>query len=423
MKRFWCLLLALLLLIPTQAVCAADDDGKVYISTSQELFALSARVAGGDSMAGIDVLLTADIVLDAPFTPIGVSFDAPFSGSFHGGGHKISGLVVSGDDYVGLFGFVYGGSIDGIRLENAVATGKNYVALLVGRMYAYEAQTAISNCAVSGTVNAECYVGGIVGYLGAAAFGEYASACVSGCTVDGTVKGDIHVGGIAGKAESRSTSSRAEAVIESCASKCRVGAVGRYASLSGGICGALQAESSGGSAVSKAESCVSYSTVSAEITAAGGISGAVGAEGFGALASVKGCIAFGAVDSAALSGGISGKCEIREDATAEINDCIAACNISGGSINAISAGEGVVNCQSTENGGVSYPNGIIPPVFERGDANGDGACDNVDAALVLKYDVGIMILGAAALSACDMNANGTCDNVDAAFILRFDAGL
>ena len=56
---------------------------------------------------------------------------------------------------------------------------------------------------------------------------------------------------------------------------------------------------------------------------------------------------------------------------------------------------------------------------EIGDANGDGNIDNVDAALVLKYDAGILDDVANA----DVNNDGETNNVDAALILKYDAGL
>lgn len=420
MKRLLCVALAFLLAC---GLLPASASGKVYIATAEQLFALSSRVAAGDSMAGTDVYLTTDIVLSSPFTPIGTGAEAPFSGRFHGGGHIISGLEIKGGDYAGLFGYVYCGSIDNLIIENAKVSGENYAAIIVGRLYSYETETAVVGCKASGAVAGKSYVGGVAGYACAAAFGEYAKIEIEGCSFSGNVKGDLHVGGIAGKAEARSTSSRAEALIKNCTAYGTVSAAGRYASLAGGVCGSLEAGSNGGSTLAKTENCVSYAEVSAEITAAGGVCGAVGAEGFGATALAEGNVAFGGVYSAALAGGLAGKCEAKDRAVAEIKNSIAAGNILGGSINAFSAGKGVSGCQSAAEGMPSYSSGVTPPVYTKGDANGDGVCDNVDAALVLKYDAGLIILGAAALSACDINDSGGCDNLDAAHILRIDAGL
>ena len=60
---------------------------------------------------------------------------------------------------------------------------------------------------------------------------------------------------------------------------------------------------------------------------------------------------------------------------------------------------------------------------EKGDVNTDGGIDNLDAALILKYDAGISDLNEAELSAADVNGDGEANNLDAALILRYDAGI
>ena len=56
------------------------------------------------------------------------------------------------------------------------------------------------------------------------------------------------------------------------------------------------------------------------------------------------------------------------------------------------------------------------------DANNDGECNSLDAALVLKYDAQ-MIEETNELLLCDMNSDGVVNSLDAAFILRYDARL
>lgn len=58
-----------------------------------------------------------------------------------------------------------------------------------------------------------------------------------------------------------------------------------------------------------------------------------------------------------------------------------------------------------------------------GDANGDGNVDNLDAAMILKYDAGIIELESRARIAGDVNRDSSVDNLDAAMILKYDAGL
>ena len=56
------------------------------------------------------------------------------------------------------------------------------------------------------------------------------------------------------------------------------------------------------------------------------------------------------------------------------------------------------------------------------DANNDGECNSLDAALVLKYDADLTE-ETEELLLCDMNSDGVVNSLDAAFILRYDAGL
>ncbi len=419
-KRVVCVLAALLLAVSAVPFVSASG---VYIGTAEELCALSSRVASGDSMAGMDIYLTASITLKAPFTPIGKDASAPFCGRFHGGGFSIKGLCVNGGDYAGLFGYIYNGSVDGIVLEDALVSGNNYVGLLAGRLYAMEGSAAVKNCTVSGSVTGVSYVGGAVGYCAAAAYGLYALAEISGNSVSASVCGDINVGGVLGKGEVRSTSSRAE--LYACGNKVggKVEALGRYGSLAGGICGALFAESDGGRAVVLAGNNVSYAFVSAELSAAGGICGAIGASGYGASSCASDCVSFGTVNSAALSGGICGKSEAEDRADAVVKNCIAAGNVQGGSVYAFSGGIGVSDCVNAESGEISYPDSVNPPSFAEGDADGNGVCDNIDAALILRYDAGLIILGVAAHGACDLNSDGEINNTDAALALKYDAGI
>jgi len=58
-----------------------------------------------------------------------------------------------------------------------------------------------------------------------------------------------------------------------------------------------------------------------------------------------------------------------------------------------------------------------------GDVNADGKCNNLDAAMVLKYDAGIIDLNDTQSSAADVNGNGSVNNLDAAMILKYDAGI
>lgn len=62
-------------------------------------------------------------------------------------------------------------------------------------------------------------------------------------------------------------------------------------------------------------------------------------------------------------------------------------------------------------------------VVSVGDVNGDDSTDNIDAALILKYDAGIIDLSDTQYTAADVNGDGEANNLDAALILKYDAGI
>lgn len=63
-----------------------------------------------------------------------------------------------------------------------------------------------------------------------------------------------------------------------------------------------------------------------------------------------------------------------------------------------------------------------PGVGLKGDANGDGHTNSIDAAIVLQYVAGL-VGSLPSLSNADVNHSGSVDSIDAALILQIDAGL
>jgi len=59
----------------------------------------------------------------------------------------------------------------------------------------------------------------------------------------------------------------------------------------------------------------------------------------------------------------------------------------------------------------------------RGDVNGDGKVNNLDAAQILKYDAGLTELSEEQKQAADFNTDGKVNNLDASQILKYDAGI
>lgn len=59
----------------------------------------------------------------------------------------------------------------------------------------------------------------------------------------------------------------------------------------------------------------------------------------------------------------------------------------------------------------------------RGDVNQDTKVNSLDAAMVLRYDAGLIKLEGKGAEMADVNGDGKVNSLDAAMILRYDAGL
>lgn len=394
----------------------------VYINSVEDLKNLSLRVAEGDNMKGVAVYLNNDLSLKGTFVPIG-SFNAPFCGSFYGEGHTVSGLTVEREDSCnGLFGCIVGGGVYDLTVKGARIKGGDYCGVIVGRLFGYEGKATVSGCFAEGTVEGNSYVGGVAGFVYSSAQGVYAESTIKNSIFKGDVKGDVFVGGVCGKAEAISTISRAESRIENCKSYGKAEATGLYGTMCGGILGALDAKSNGGSAVALVKECVSYANTGAKKAAAGGISGVAGAEGYGASATIDSSVAFGNVKAAAIAGGLCGALEQTDRGVTCLKNSVTAVSLTGSDLYVIAKGTGAENCTAAEENTV-YPTETELPAYKKGDANGDGACDNVDAAMILKADAGNAVFGMFSKKAADVNADGEWDNLDAVKILKYDAGL
>jgi hypothetical protein len=115
--------------------------------------------------------LTADIDASASvtenggagFAPIGATYLSVFSGTFHGGGHKISGLHINRPltNYIGCFGYAGDDArIDSVGLNNASITGRSYTGGLAGAC-----SGTIDHSFVTGTILGFNWVGGLAGYV------------------------------------------------------------------------------------------------------------------------------------------------------------------------------------------------------------------------------------------------------------------
>jgi len=126
------------------------------------------------------------------WTAIGTN-TAPFTGSFDGGGHSISGLSMkSTANNQGLFGYIRGKNavVENLGLEGGSVSGSRYVGGVAG----YNHEGTVQNCYVTGNVSGSSdSVGGVVGEN---------SGAIQNCYVTGNVTGTSNresiVGGVVG---------------------------------------------------------------------------------------------------------------------------------------------------------------------------------------------------------------------------------
>ena len=162
------------------------------IRTTAELDLLASKVSGGIEYNNTYFELGDDIAYDKSqennYTPIGNN-DYYFMGHFDGKGHKVSGLNIylPENNHVGLFGFIYSGSVKNLTLTNSTIIGQQYVGSIAGQVVI---GAAVENCHVTSDcdVNGDYCVGGIVGITD--------NCTIGGCTSAATVSGKQYVGGI-----------------------------------------------------------------------------------------------------------------------------------------------------------------------------------------------------------------------------------
>lgn len=160
------------------------------IRNVNDLKLLAEKVNSGVTYEGKHFKQTANIDLNnEPWTPIGKEYNH-FKGIFDGGGYKITSLsITSSNEKIGLFGFVSNATIQNCNVTGEIE-GNNFVGGIVGNAVN---NTHILNCSFQGNVRGKLdYVGGIAG-------NTTADCEVSGCFVTGKVEGSQRVGGIAGQ--------------------------------------------------------------------------------------------------------------------------------------------------------------------------------------------------------------------------------
>ena len=173
-----------------------DGYYEIYNQGQLRWFAELVNKTASDSETKLNARLMNDITMDSTeWTPIGKE-SQPFTGTFDGDSHTITGLKCTDTSayYVGLVGYASGAAIQNVTVQDAALNGNEYIGAVCG----YITGGTITNCHVVNTAiggNTEGkYYGGIVGCI-------IGNTNVTGCTNSGsTVNGGYRLGGIAGYA-------------------------------------------------------------------------------------------------------------------------------------------------------------------------------------------------------------------------------
>lgn len=193
-----------------------DDGNRVYpIATERQLNALSRYESNGEYNEGntfTSFPLNANYAIIENITLGNYSFKpiTGFTGILNGKEHTVSNVNITGTDKVGFFSELSKGAVKNLRLEVDSVVGNNYVGGLVGYIGAAEGNRlstlTISNCSVSSynensKVTGNEYVGGLVGYAVAGGDTNEPTAGIFDVSTDITVEGTNVVGGLAGCSE------------------------------------------------------------------------------------------------------------------------------------------------------------------------------------------------------------------------------
>ncbi len=205
----------------------------------------------GESFAGVYFRIENDIDFYA-FAPIGNKAH-PFGGILDGNHKKLTGVIASGESYVGLFGALNGATVKDVTLEVEVSVTDGFVGGLAGYV---TGKTTVTNVTVEGSVTGLTSVGGI---LGAVFAGTTIENCVNKATITATAAANANsvAGGIAGGTEGA-------VAIRGCENHGEVSANGAFV---GGITGVFRA---GGTII---ENCKNFGN----ITGTKDVGGIVGA--------------------------------------------------------------------------------------------------------------------------------------------------
>lgn len=163
-----------------------------------------------EALVNADIILECDVTLTKEWKPIGCKTDQygaaknPYTGTFDGEGHTISGLVSNGGDsgyagvkYAGIIGVVGKSGV----VQNLVVYNPQLNGTIAGGVAAGNTGT-VKNClVVGGTINGSMAAGGVVGTNGYADESDKVGGKIISCGhTGGTTESGNYSGGLVGGA-------------------------------------------------------------------------------------------------------------------------------------------------------------------------------------------------------------------------------
>lgn len=303
-------------------------------------------------------------------SPIG-NYETPFTGSFDGAGHTISGLNIKADGTAGLFGVLSGASVTDLTVKGGVVNSFAATDAETKLDEKYSGTGGIAGVALSGTtlkncvsrasVKGPCNVGGLVGIIynydlfsvsvtDCENYGEISPALgnagglIGRIQVNSSATPAVYVGGCVNHADVRSVSEdrnrlagiagyvRTEAgviLIENCENEGKItgansGAKASNCPFVGGIAGRIEIVTDASSAV-RILNCKNTGAIDS-LHHAGGIAGYINRsdKALETASEIVGCLNTAAVNGPSHAGGIVGYSENRcaADVRSAIKNCL-----------------------------------------------------------------------------------------------------
>lgn len=172
-------------------------DGITYINSAADMLEIRDNLNGSYVLTN-DIDLNCDA--DNQWISIG-TVDNPFTGSFDGQGHTISGLYIdNSSDYQGLFGCTKNAKIHDFKLHGSISSKYKYTGSVAGYISGSEIENISSYCKITGFDS----IGGIIGYndssviSGCKNYSEIVKSWTFHSGTDYSLYGEMSVGGIVG---------------------------------------------------------------------------------------------------------------------------------------------------------------------------------------------------------------------------------